>query len=139
MRNSHLSVRVRSCVDSRILRHVTPAEGRRLCGEDAQGNTIDGAEAIAVRISRKKEPFRDIRLKAPERAHGSSPTGITASEATLNAMIEVGLAPEASDRLSMLDAVTDKIRAWPTASDNNRAVTVTPGGIIGLTVVPCLA
>jgi hypothetical protein len=38
-----------------------------------------------------------------------------------------------------VDKSMSRVEQWPLASENNRSVTVTPGRIIGLRVVPCLA
>jgi hypothetical protein len=38
-----------------------------------------------------------------------------------------------------VDRSMSRVEQWPGASENNRSVTVTPGGIVGLTVIPCLA
>lgn len=38
-----------------------------------------------------------------------------------------------------VDRSMSRVEQWPLASENNRSVTVVPGGVIGLTREPCLA
>jgi hypothetical protein len=133
MRNSRFMVRVRSCVDDHILRWVTPKEARMMCGEDNFGNALEGAEPVAVRLTRKKETLKDIRLRHPERAHDSSPCSISAKEVWLNAMVESGLALRATDTIAEMEGIAAKIQYQAVASENNRAVTIVPGKVLGLT------
>ena len=133
MRNGYLKVRVRSCVDDHILRWVTPKEARLMCAEDSIGNPLQDMEAVAVRLTRRKETLKDIRLRTPERAHDSSPCSISAKETWMNAMVENGLALRPTDTITEMDGISGKIKSWASASENNRAVTVVPGAVVGLT------
>ena len=108
-----------------------------MCGEDAQGNALADAEPKAVRLTRKKEILKDIRLLHPEGTGANSPCSISAREIEINALVEIGLGIDGSDRISRMNGITNKVRAWASASENNRAVTCVPGGVVNLTVCPC--
>jgi len=128
-------VSVRSCVTGEHLRYVTQREARALCGEDFAGNALDAVEPKAVRITRKKETLKDIRLLHPEGTGANSRASISARESETNALVEIGLAIDGATRISRMEAISDKIANWSRASEDNRSVTITPAGIIGLTEV----
>src|SRR3954471_6093608 len=115
-------VRVRSAADNRVLTHISEREARLMCGEDSHGNSLDGVQATAMRLSKKKEALRDIKLLHPMRADRTSPCTITMGDAVNNAFAHSGLGLDATDSIRALDRSISKIDAWPEVHDDRNLV-----------------
>ena len=116
------TVKVHSCADGHVLRHVTEREARIMCGEDSLGNELEGLEPIARRLSRKKQRLTDIVLLVPAKAERNSPCTITRSETENNAFVHEGVVLGSQDSIRALDSATDKIAAWPEVHDQRNVV-----------------
>lgn len=127
-------VRVRSAADNRVLTHISEREARLMCGEDSHGNSLDGVEATAYRMSKKKEPLRDIKLLHPMRADRTSPCTITMGDTVNNAFAKSGLGLDATDSIRALDRSISKIDAWPEVHDDQNIV-ICAGKIHGVSIM----
>lgn len=125
-------VRVRSFIDGSVMRHVTIKQAREMCAEDSLGDSLDGVEASAVRLSRKKAPFTDIKLLAPEREEKNSPCTLTMGDMLNNGIGSV--APELRKQGknnhigNYIDRAMTKVEHWPFVGDT-KAVRVGPLGV----------
>lgn len=124
------TVRVRSSVDSHILRHVTERDARLMCAEDSHGDPLEDIEPTARRLTRKKERLTDIKLLHPERAKDSSPCTITLSDMQHNAFGKSFNWLGSTDSIRAIERATAKIDAWPDEHDQN-AVIISAGEVHG--------
>ncbi len=139
-------VRVRSRVDGRVLFHVAEREARLLCAEDSEGNPLDGLEASADRLSRKKAALTDIQLRSLARDEKASPCTLTKTDMLNNAAgsvtPELRHQPKFSDGSTNLlrvgnyiDRAMSKVEFWPEVHDEKN-VTISAGKIHGAIEVP---
>lgn len=125
------TVRVRSSVDSHILRHVTERDARLMCAEDSHGDPLDGIEPTARRLTRKKEKLTDIKLLHPERAKDSSPCTLTLSDIQNNAFGKAFKWLGPADSIRALERAEAKVGAWPDEHDD-QAVVISGGKAFGV-------
>jgi hypothetical protein len=129
-------VRVHSACDSRVLTHISEREARLMCGEDTYGNSLEGVEPTARRLSRKKEPLRDIRLMHPVKEERNSPCTLTKSDMLLNA--DGAVNPEIRRKGQQgriggaVDQAMTKVEMWPEVHDD-RAPVISAGKVFGAT------
>ena len=133
-------VRVRSFVDSHILRFCSEREARILCGETNDGHSLIGddgkvVQPVAIRLSRLKAPLTDIKLLAPQRRDRQSPSSIIVSESENNAFVHEGVRLSPNDAIRPLDRAVEKIDAWPTVYDE-KAPVICAGKAYGASAYP---
>src|SRR5207237_4447845 len=119
-------VRVRSCIDGRVLRHVTEREARLMCSEDSFADRLHGVEAIGYRLSRKKEKLTDIRLLAPLKAERPSDCSLSQIDMQNNAFAQSFSALGNTDSISALERAVAKVEALPDVHED-RAVSISAG------------
>jgi hypothetical protein len=124
---NRLRVRVRSFVDSHVLRCVSEREARIMCAENSDGSQMIGSdrkplEPVADRLSRLKAPLMDIRLRAPERGEKPSPCTITLLDVVNNAFGQAYSQLGPTDSIRALQRSEDKISAWPEIHDERNVV-----------------
>lgn len=132
---NRMRVRVRSCVDGRVLRFVSESEARIMIAENADGSEMIGEdgkpiEPVARRISLKKHVL-EIKLLAPLRRERTSPCTITLTEAENCAFVHPGVRLSGKDAIRPLDAAMEKVQAWPSVHDS-RAAIVSAGVVYGV-------
>lgn len=132
---NRIRVRIRSFVDKHVLRTCSEAEARLMCAEDSFGQAIEGLEPVAIRMTRLKAPFTDIRLLVPERRERRTTATITRAETENNAFVHEGVCLGPLDSMRELDAATGKIEAWPEVYDQKNVI-VCAGRIHGAIEVP---
>jgi hypothetical protein len=128
---NRIRVNVRSFVDGHILRTCSELEARAMCAEDSFGDPIEGLQACARRLSRKKQPLTDIKLLNPKRDERNSPCTITRAEMENNAFVHEGARLSAKDSMRALDRAVSKIEAWPEVHDD-RNVVISAGRAFGV-------
>lgn len=127
-------VRVHSCVDGHVLRHVTEREARLMCAEDSFGDRLKEMDPVARRLSRKKQRLADITLLAPARAERNSACTLTLSDTQNNAFGQHFKALGPTDSIRAIARAVEKIEAWPYVFDE-RNVTICAGIVHGATVM----
>jgi hypothetical protein len=124
----------------RILRYVSVSDAREMCGEDKNGDAIEGSTPSARRITRKKAPLRDIQLLNLEKASRGSPASLTLADAEANAagsahyhLRRFGRGDDGRPDVEVLgnrvDRAMTKLEHWPSVGDT-RAVRVGPMGVM---------
>lgn len=116
------TVKVHSCADGHVLRHVTEREARLMCGEDSFGDRLEEMEPCARRLSRKKQRLSDIVLLQPAKAERTSPCTITRSEVENNAFGQAYQALGPTDSIRAIERAIGKIEAWPEIHDDRNVV-----------------
>lgn len=132
------SVRVHSCVDGHVLRHVSEREARLMCGEDSFGDRLEECDAVARRLSRKKQKLTDIQLLTPARAERNSACTLTLSDTQNNAFGQHFKALGSTDSIRAIDRAIDKIAMWPYVHDD-RTVIISAGvvhGVVEMETIP---